>query len=149
MKLLLKSSSFTSAEGSGCEICDVITELNLPAEVHQMFTCPKQKKVMPGWLLMKLKAISIAADHCEICDEIAELNLPAEAHDTFTCAKQKRGSLDRRSACSGESDDLRALPPARGADGKPPFFALAKVASTNASSRLNRSLLWGTTAELV
>jgi hypothetical protein len=44
---------------------------------------------------------------------------------------------ERKTVASGDSDDLRALAPARGADGKAPFFALAKVASTNASSRLS------------
>ena len=44
---------------------------------------------------------------------------------------------ERKTVASGDSDDLRALAPARGADRKAPFFALAKVASTNASSRLS------------
>ena len=44
---------------------------------------------------------------------------------------------ERKTVASGDSDDLRALAPARGADRESPFFALAKVASTNASSRLS------------
>ena len=44
---------------------------------------------------------------------------------------------ERKTVASGDSDDLRALAPARGADREAPFFALAKVASTNASSRLS------------
>lgn len=44
---------------------------------------------------------------------------------------------ERKTVISGDSDDLRPLPPAGRADGKPPFFALAKVASTNASSSRN------------
>ncbi len=52
-----------------------------------------------------------------------------------------RSALDRygerKTVTSGDSDDLRALPAASGADGKPPFLALAKVASTNASSKFN------------
>jgi hypothetical protein len=59
-------------------------------------------------------------------------------------ALRRRSALHRygewKTVISGESDDLRALATARGADGKAPFFALAKVASTNASSRL--SLPW-------
>ena len=43
----------------------------------------------------------------------------------------------RKTVASGDSDDLRALAPGRGADREAPFFALAKVASTNASSRLS------------
>lgn len=42
-----------------------------------------------------------------------------------------------KTVTSGDSDDLRALAPAGGADGKAPFLALAKVASTNASSRFS------------
>ena len=44
---------------------------------------------------------------------------------------------ERKTVASGDRDDLRALAPARGADRKAPFLALAKVASTNASSRLS------------
>ncbi len=53
----------------------------------------------------------------------------------------RRSALDRygerKTVASGESDDLRALAPPRGTDRKAPFLALAKVASTNASSRLS------------
>jgi len=42
-----------------------------------------------------------------------------------------------KTVISGDSDDLRALPAAGGTDGEAPFLALAKVASTNASSRLS------------
>gem|GEM_PF-1038844 len=42
-----------------------------------------------------------------------------------------------KTVISGDSDDLRALPAAGRADGEAPFLALAKVASTNASSRLS------------
>jgi hypothetical protein len=44
---------------------------------------------------------------------------------------------ERKTVISGDSDDLRALATTGGADGKAPFLALAKVASTNASSRLS------------
>ena len=44
---------------------------------------------------------------------------------------------ERKTVASGDSDDPGALAPARGADCKAPFLALAKVASTNASSRLS------------
>ena len=44
---------------------------------------------------------------------------------------------ERKTVASGDSDDLGALAPARGADREAPFLALAKVASTNASSRLS------------
>lgn len=44
---------------------------------------------------------------------------------------------ERKTVISGDSDDLRALAAAGGANGKAPFLALAKVASTNASSRFS------------
>jgi hypothetical protein len=53
----------------------------------------------------------------------------------------RRSALDRdgerKTVASGDSDDLLALAPARGTDGKAPFLPLAKGASTNASSRLS------------
>jgi hypothetical protein len=49
-----------------------------------------------------------------------------------------RSTLDtdgeRKTVISGDSDDLGALPATRRSDGKPPFLALANVASTKASS---------------
>jgi hypothetical protein len=44
---------------------------------------------------------------------------------------------ERKTVISGESDDLRALAATGGADSQAPFLALAKVASTNASSRFS------------
>jgi len=44
---------------------------------------------------------------------------------------------ERKTVSSGDSDDLRALAAAGGADSEAPFLALAKVASTNASSKFN------------
>jgi hypothetical protein len=44
---------------------------------------------------------------------------------------------ERNTVINGDSDDLGALAAPRGADGKAPFLALAKVASTNASSRFS------------
>jgi hypothetical protein len=41
---------------------------------------------------------------------------------------------ERKTVISGDSDDLGALAATRGTDGQAPFLALAKVASTNASS---------------
>ena len=51
---------------------------------------------------------------------------------------------ERKTVISGDSDDLGALAAPGGADGEAPFLALAKVASTNASSRLSfpRSCRW-------
>ncbi len=47
---------------------------------------------------------------------------------------------ERKTVTSGDSDDFGALAATGGADSKAPFFALAKVASTKASSRLSLPL---------
>ena len=44
---------------------------------------------------------------------------------------------ERKTVASGDSDDLGALAAAGWTDGEAPFFALARVASTNASSRFS------------
>jgi hypothetical protein len=44
---------------------------------------------------------------------------------------------ERKTVSSGDSDDLRALATTGGAEREAPFLALAKVASTNASSRFS------------
>jgi hypothetical protein len=44
---------------------------------------------------------------------------------------------ERKAVSSGDSDDLRTLAETGRADAEAPFLALAKVASTNASSRFN------------
>ena len=58
--------------------------------------------------------------------------------------KRCRQIRERKTVISGDSDDFRALAAASGADGEAPFLALAKVASTNASSRFSfpRSCRW-------
>jgi hypothetical protein len=48
---------------------------------------------------------------------------------------------ERKTIFSGDSDDLCALAAPGGTDSKPPFLALAKVASTKFSSRFSRPLL--------
>jgi hypothetical protein len=59
----------------------------------------------------------------------------------YDLAFRRRSAVNRngewKTVTSGDSDDFRALAAPRGANGKAPFFALAKVASTNASSRLS------------
>ena len=53
----------------------------------------------------------------------------------------RRSALDRygerKTVISGDSDDFRTLAAPGGADSEAPFFALAKVASTNASCRFS------------
>jgi hypothetical protein len=58
----------------------------------------------------------------------------------------RRSALDRygerKTVTSGDSDDLRPLAATGRADGEAPFFALAKVAFTNASSRFSLPYLY-------
>lgn len=75
----------------------------------------------------------------ESCGQLVE---EASGQNLFDkLALVRRSTLDRygerKIVTSGDSEDLRPLAAAGGANGKPPFFALAKVASTNASSRFS------------
>jgi len=88
-------------------------------------------------LIERVGVIGLVAD--EPCWKLVE---EAAGEDFFDkCALCRRSALDRygewKTVTSGDSDDLRALAPARRTDGEAPFFALAKVASTNASSRFS------------
>jgi hypothetical protein len=68
----------------------------------------------------------------------------------YKLALSRRSALDgygeRKTVTSGDSDDLRPLAATGRADGEAPFFALAKVASTNASSRFSLPCLYSCVA---
>ena len=85
----------------------------------------------------RVRVVGLIAD--EPCGEFVE---KTSGKNLFhKPALGRRSALDRygerKTVISGDSDDLGALAAARGADGEAPFFALAKVASTNASSRFS------------
>jgi hypothetical protein len=86
----------------------------------------------------RVRVVGLIAD--EACRELVE---KASGKNFFNkLALGWRSALDRygerKTVISGDSDDLRALAAAGGTDSKPPFLALANVASTNASSRFSR-----------
>ena len=85
----------------------------------------------------RVRVVGLVAD--EPCREFVE---EASGKNFFNkLALGWRSALDRygerKTVISGDSDDLGALAAAGGADGEAPFLALAKVASTNASSRFS------------
>ena len=85
----------------------------------------------------RVRVVGFVTD--EPCGELVE---EAGGKNAFhKLALGRRSAMDRygerKTVTSGESDDLGALAATGGADGKAPFFALAKVASTKASSRLS------------
>jgi hypothetical protein len=86
----------------------------------------------------RVRVVGLIAD--EACRELVE---KASGKNFFNkLALGWRSALDRygerKTVISGDSDDLGALAAAGGTDSKPPFLALANVASTNASSRFSR-----------
>jgi len=88
-------------------------------------------------LVQLVRVVGLVADQPR-----RELVQEAGGEDFFDQpALRRRSALHRygewKTVISGDSEDLRALAPPRGADREAPFLALAKVASTNASSRFS------------
>src|SRR5664280_1239823 len=71
----------------------------------------------------------------ELVEEASGKNLFHQLALGWRSALHRYG--ERKTVTSGDSDDLRPLAATGGSNGKAPFFALAKVASTNASSRFS------------
>ena len=94
--------------------------------------------VLSGELLVeRVRVVGFVADEPrrEFVEEASGKNFFHKLALGWRSAFDRYG--ERKTVTSGDSDDLRALAAAGGADRKAPFFALAKVASTNASSRFN------------
>ena len=94
--------------------------------------------VLGGELLIeRVRVVGFVTDEpgWELVEEAAGKNI------LHKIALGRRSAFDRygerKTVISGDSDDLGALSAAGGANCKAPFLALAKVASTNASSRFN------------
>lgn len=85
----------------------------------------------------RIRVVRFVADEAgwELGEEASPKNLFHKLALGWRSAIDRYG--ERKTVTSGDSDDLRALAAPGGTDSKPPFFALAKVASTNASSRFN------------
>jgi len=85
-------------------------------------------------LVERVRVVSFVADEPgrQLIEEAAGKNI------FHKFALGRRSAFDRygerKTVISGDSDDLGALAATGGTDGKAPFLALAKVASTNASS---------------
>ena len=85
----------------------------------------------------RVRVVSFVSDEPggELVEEAAGKNLFHKLALGWRSALHRYG--ERKTVISGDGDDLSSLAAARGTNGKAPFFALAKVASTNASSRFN------------
>ena len=85
----------------------------------------------------RVRVVRFVADEAgwEFVEEASAKNLFHKPALGWRSAIDRYG--ERKTVTSGDSDDLRTLAAPGGTDSKPPFFALAKVASTNASSRFN------------
>jgi hypothetical protein len=94
--------------------------------------------VLGGKLLVeRVRVVGFVAD-----EPGGELIEEASGKNVFhKLALGRRSAFDRygerKTVISGDSDDLRPLAATGGANGEAPFLALAKVASTNASSRFS------------
>jgi hypothetical protein len=88
-------------------------------------------------LIERVRVVGLVANESggELIEEAAGKNV------FHKLALGRRSAFDRygerKTVISGDSDDLGALAAAGGANGEAPFLALAKVASTNASSRFS------------
>jgi len=94
----------------------------------------------------RVRVVGLVAD--EPCGEFVD---EASGQNVFhKLALGRRSTFDRygerKTVTSGDSDDLGALAATGGADGKAPFLALAKVASTKASSRFSLPCLCSSVA---
>jgi hypothetical protein len=94
--------------------------------------------VFDGKLLVeRVRVVSFVTDESggELIEEAAGKNV------FHKLALGRRSAFDRygerKTVISGDSDDLRTLATPGGANGEAPFLALAKVASTNASSKFS------------
>lgn len=94
--------------------------------------------VLGGELLVeRVRVVGFVADEPggELIEEAAGKNV------FHKLALGRRSAFDRygerKTVISGDSDDLGTLAATGGANGEAPFLALAKVASTNASSRFS------------
>ena len=94
--------------------------------------------VLVGKLFVeRVRVVRFVADEAggELVEEASPKNLFHKLALGWRSAVDRYG--ERKTVTSGDSDDLRTLAAPGGTDRKPPFLALAKVASTNASSRFN------------
>jgi hypothetical protein len=89
------------------------------------------------FFIERIRVVSLVPDQSrrELVEEASGKNLFHKMALGWRSAFDRYG--ERKTVISGDSDDLGAFAAAGRANGKAPFLALAKVASTNASSRFN------------
>jgi hypothetical protein len=115
----------------------------LPSILRLLFAVPavgrdhRHAVFLGQGLVQCIRVIGLVADQ-----PLGQLVEEASGQNSFhKLALGMRSAFDRygerKTVASGDSDDFRALAAPSGADCKAPFLALAKVASTNASSRLS------------
>jgi hypothetical protein len=87
--------------------------------------------------IQRVRVVGFVADEPgrELIEEASGKNIFHKPALGWRSAFDRYG--ERKTVISGDSDDLGAFAAAGWTNGKAPFFALAKVASTNASSRFN------------
>jgi hypothetical protein len=116
------------------ELASILSVLSATAPVG----CDHFDVVFGGKLLVeRVRVVGLVAD--EPCGKFVE---EATGQNAFhKLALGRRSTFDRycerKTVISGDSDDFRTLAAPGGADSEAPFLALAKVASTNASSRFS------------
>lgn len=109
--------------------------------------CDHFDVVLGGKLLVeRVRVVGFVTDEPggELIEEAAGKNV------FHKLALGRRSAFDRygerKTVISGDSDDFRTLATPGGADSEAPFLALAKVASTNASSRFSLPCRWSRAA---
>ncbi len=90
-----------------------------------------------GFFIEPVRVVDfVAGEPCgELVEEAGGQNVFHKLALGWRSAVDRYG--ERKTVARGEGDDLSALAAAGGTDGKAPFLALAKVASTKTSSRLS------------
>jgi hypothetical protein len=89
------------------------------------------------FFIKRVRVVGFVADESgrELVEEASGKNIFHKLALGWRSAFDRYG--ERKTVISGDSDDLGAFAAACRANGEAPFLALAKVASTNASSRFN------------
>jgi hypothetical protein len=92
--------------------------------------------------IQRVRVVGFVADESggELIEEASGKNIFHKPALGWRSAFDRYG--ERKTVISGDSDDLGAFAAAGRANGEAPFLALAKVASTNASSRVNLPRLY-------
>ena len=114
-----------------------LTGILTPAAVASVGRDHLDVVLAPERAIKRVRVVGLVADEPggDLVEKASRQNL------LHKLALGRRSAVDRygerKTVISGDSDDFRAFAATGGADGEAPFLALAKVASTNASSRFS------------